>query len=165
LQRTKLSELVPQARAHKKFGARMMSRCASRRRTGRLTGSESPESPDPDSLVFDRFRLSEWLVHRYLCKIFHRVGVLIVKSVNLNCRAQCARKSSPMARCLSLLSLHKSLFHRIFLNFRKVRKSLRRQSISRVDNSILIVQSRCVVSRGVRVSVSVSDTAVFLSVL
>jgi len=104
-------------------------------------------------------------VHRYLCKIFHRVGVLIVKSVNLNCRAQCARKSSPMARCLSLLSLHKSLFHRIFLNFRKVRKSLRRQSISRVDNSILIVQSRCVVSRGVRVSVSVSDTAVFLSVL
>ena len=120
-----------------------MSRCASRRRTGRLTGSESPESPAPDSLVFDRFRLSEWLVHRYLCKIFHRVGVLIVKSVNLNCRAQCARKSSPMARCLSLLSLHKSLFHRIFLNFRKVRKSLRRQSISRGMHPIQATRAGC----------------------
>ena len=68
-----------------------------RRRVGRLT-ERIAESLHPDLSVFDRFRLSERLARRYLCKIFSARRCTIVNTVNLNCRAQCARKLSPKTR-------------------------------------------------------------------
>ena len=88
-----------------------------RRRTGRPTGRESPESLDPiRSFLIDSGCLKA--LRTVICaKLFHRADVLIVNSVNLNCSAHCTRNSSPMTRCVQPLSLYKSLFHRIFFNF------------------------------------------------
>jgi hypothetical protein len=118
-------------------------------RVGHLRGANHPESLHPDSSVFDRFRLSERLVHGRLCKIFSPRRCAIVNTVNLNWGAQNTRKPLPKMRCLTASTRQNPLFHRMFLNFCHMRESLRRQSIARVSNSVSIVQLRCVASHGV----------------
>jgi len=61
--------------------------------------------------------------------------------------------------------LYKSLFHRNFFNFLQSAQKFA-TTIKRARQQLdLIVRLHCIVSRGVRVHVYLSDTAVFLPVL